>query len=224
MNEILTGKTQTHLTPAFGGFLFDPAAADALRILSKRASENGFELKVLSSFRDYDKQKNIWNAKASGKRVLLDSQGHPLNFHELSKEQVVEAIMRWSAFPGASRHHWGTDLDVYDARAVASDYKVELTPQEVSGVFYPFYAWLDELIARDDAEGFFRPYDQDRGGVAPEAWHLSYRPSAKKYEEAYTLEFFKQHLLNCHDVDLCDIVLSKADEIYDRFIARAFST
>ena len=38
--------------------------------------------------------------------------------------------MRWSAIPGSSRHHWGTDLDVYDAAAVTPDYQVQLTPQE----------------------------------------------------------------------------------------------
>ena len=29
----------------------------------------------------------------------------------------MAAILVWSALPGASRHHWGTDLDVFD-RAV----------------------------------------------------------------------------------------------------------
>lgn len=224
MNDVLTGKTQSHLTPGLGGFLFDPKVALALDKLAKRAKEAGFELAVVSSFRDFEKQKKIWNAKANGKRVLLDDQGTPLKYEDLSPEQIVEAIMRWSAFPGASRHHWGTDLDVYDIKAVGMDYEVQLTPHEVSGVFLPFYAWLDELIAKDDAEGFFRPYDIDRGGIAPEAWHLSYRPVAKNYEKLYTNEFFVNHLQTCSDVEFIDIVKNKSDEIYDRFIARAFST
>lgn len=219
MNEILTGKTATHLTPGLGGFLFAPEAARAIERLSKRAKEQGFELKITSSFRDFERQKNIWNAKASGSRTLLDSHGEPLDFHTLNADQIIEAIMRWSAFPGASRHHWGTDVDVYDGQAVSADYQVQLTPQEVSGVFAPFYSWLDQLIASDDAEGFYRPYDQDRGGVAPEAWHLSYRPLASKYERAYSSDFFHAHLNSLKDVLLLDEVKKRADEIHARFIS-----
>ena len=39
----------------------------------------------------------------------------------------------------------------------------------------------DEQIAADNAEGFHKPYAADRGGVAPEAWHISYRPGADSY-------------------------------------------
>lgn len=219
MKDILTGKTANHLTPGLGGFLFAPEAAQAIERLAKRALAQGFELKITSSFRDFERQKNIWNAKASGQRVLLDSHGEPLDFQTLNEDQVIDAIMRWSAFPGASRHHWGTDVDVYDGKAVSADYQVQLTPQEVSGVFAPFYSWLDQLIASDDAEGFYRPYDQDRGGVAPEAWHLSYRPLASQYEHAYSSEFFLEHLNLLNDVLLVEQVKKRADEIHARYIS-----
>ena len=39
----------------------------------------------------------------------------------------------------------------------------------------------DSLIARDDAEGFFRPYQPDTGAVALEPWHLSHRPTARLF-------------------------------------------
>lgn len=219
MNEILTGKTASHLTPSLGGFLFAPEAARAIERLAKRALSEGFELKITSSFRDFERQKSIWNAKASGQRVLLDSHGEILEFASLNEDQIIDAIMRWSAFPGASRHHWGTDVDVYDGSAVDPDYQVQLTPQEVSGVFAPFYSWLDQLIASDDAEGFYRPYDQDRGGVAPEAWHLSYRPLASQYERAYTSDFFLDHLNSLSDVLLLEQVKERADEIHARYIS-----
>jgi LAS superfamily LD-carboxypeptidase LdcB len=43
-------------------------------------------------------------------------------------------------------------------------------------------------MAADDAEGFFKPYDQDRGGIAPEPWHISYRPVAAQYATRVSLE------------------------------------
>ncbi|MCZ8486094.1 D-alanyl-D-alanine carboxypeptidase family protein [Vibrio lentus] len=30
-----------------------------------------------------------------------------------SEQQKLSAILRWSALPGASRHHWGCDFDVF---------------------------------------------------------------------------------------------------------------
>ena len=54
----------------------------------------------------------------------------------------------FSALPGASRHHWGTDIDVYDANAVSSDYVVQLSLKEVGsgGVFDSLHKWLDLLM------------------------------------------------------------------------------
>ncbi|MBH48771.1 MAG: peptidase [Halobacteriovorax sp.] len=223
MNDILTGKTEEHLTRGFSGFLFNQKASSALEILSKRAKKEGFDLRVVSSFRGFEQQKNIWQRKAQGQKVLLDSNGHPLKFEDLEPDQIVDAILRWSAFPGASRHHWGTDVDVFDANAVAADYEVQLTPQEVAGVFAPFYSWIDELVASDDAEGFFLPYDQDRGGIAPEAWHLSYRPVAKEYEKLYSEDFFIKHVSNLNELALIDEVKNRASEIYARFISNVAS-
>ncbi|MFX3675781.1 MAG: M15 family metallopeptidase [bacterium] len=219
MNDILTGKTEDHLTRGFSGFLFNQKADLAITALAKRAKAKGFEVKVVSSFRGFEQQKSIWQKKALGQKVLLDTNGNPLRFEDLTADQIVDAILRWSAFPGASRHHWGTDVDVFDAKAVAADYEVQLTPQEVAGVFSPFYSWIDELVASDDAEGFFLPYDQDRGGIAPEAWHLSYRPVAKEYEKLYSEEFFINHIKSLNDIALIKEVKSRASEIYSRFIA-----
>tara|TARA_R110000868_G_scaffold377142_7_gene642421 strand:+ start:3089 stop:3760 length:672 start_codon:yes stop_codon:yes gene_type:complete len=219
MKDILTGKTEDHLTRGLSGFLFNEKASRALEALSKRAKKEGFDLRIVSSFRGFEQQKSIWQKKALDQKVLLDTNGNPLNYTDLTPDQVVDAILRWSAFPGASRHHWGTDVDVFDASAVKADYEVQLTPQEVAGVFAPFYSWIDQLVASDDAEGFFLPYDQDRGGIAPEAWHLSFRPVAKEYEKLYTEEFFVKHLSDLNDVALIDEVKKRASEIHSRFIA-----
>ncbi len=45
----------------------------------------------------------------------------------------------------------------------------------------------------DNAEkfGFYFPYDQFRGGVAIEPWHLSYAPLAKQYQSVLNIELLQ---------------------------------
>ncbi len=143
----------------------------------------------------------------------------PLNVAALSEEELVFAILRWSALPGASRHHWGTDLDVYDAAATPEGYEIELIPEEVDagGMFGPLHEWLDERIAGDDSFGFFRPYDEDRQGVAPERWHLSYAPVAAVYLEQLTEDVLRAAVERT-DLLLKNTVLLQLNEIHERFV------
>jgi LAS superfamily LD-carboxypeptidase LdcB len=121
--------------------------------------------------------------------------------------------------PGASRHHWGTDLDVIDEAARPQGYEVELIPDEVDsgGMFGPLHDWLDGRIEAFDAHGFFRPYDRDRGGVAPERWHLSHEPVARDLEAGLTPDLLRG-TLSGSEMLLKEIVLDHLDEIYERFV------
>ncbi|MEE8057540.1 MAG: M15 family metallopeptidase, partial [Pseudomonadales bacterium] len=156
------------------------------------AKEAGFDLAIASGYRDFARQLAIWNDKATGKRPVLDKQGQPLDMMSLSSWQQVQSILRWSALPGASRHHWGTDIDVYDRAAVAEDYWVQLSSEEVAddGPFGPLHSWLDRQIESGQAKGFFRPYQRDTGGIAPERWHLSYAPVSCQYQSEFMIEDF----------------------------------
>ena len=42
----------------------------------------------------------------------------------------VETILLWSALPGASRHHWGSDIDVADGHVMARGYQPQLVVGE----------------------------------------------------------------------------------------------
>ena len=129
------------------------------------------------------------------------------------------SILRWSALPGASRHHWGTDSDVFDAAARPEGYEVELVPSEYEddGPFAPFSRWLDDQIARGESFGFFRPYDRDRQGVAPERWHLSYAPLARYYMELLTPDLLRRTVREA-DMMLKDAVLERLEEVFTRFV------
>jgi len=176
----LYGLGRSHLVATSDFGLLDEQAAQALDRLVRRAHTAGFELRVASGFRDYARQLHIINAKLRGERPVLDDTGAALDRTLTTEEAWLHSVLRYSALPGTSRHHWGTDVDVWDAAAVEEGYPLQLTPAEYGpdGVFAPLTEWLSDLVARDDAEGFFRPYQYDEGGVAPEPWHLSYRPVA----------------------------------------------
>ncbi len=148
----------------------------------------------------------------------MDDQGLVLDFTQLSSEEVLWAILRWSALPGTSRHHWGTDLDVYDANALPHpEYKVQLTPQESDQTFGAFHAWLDERIQSGRSFGLYRPYDRDRGGVAPERWHLSFAPLAGELMERFTLETLIRSVEES-PIKLKDQVLDNALKIYAEYV------
>jgi LAS superfamily LD-carboxypeptidase LdcB len=223
MTAVLTGEAERHLcTPADArslGARVHQEVVDPFRSLTQEASAAGFDIRIFSGFRSFEHQLSIWNRKASGKLPVLDSNAVPLDVEALSERELVLAILRWSALPGASRHHWGTDLDVYDAAATPEGYEIELIPEEVNadGMFGPLHEWLDERIASESSFGFFRPYDEDRQGVAPERWHLSYAPVAAGYLEQLTPEVL-QAAVEPTDLLLKDTVLLLLDEIYQRFI------
>lgn len=157
----------------------------AFQELSRRAAQAGFRLRVESGHRPFERQLSIWNRKAQGLLPLLDGAGKPLRRSDLDDSQCLSAILAWSALPGTSRHHWGTDLDLVDEAAIPLGYEVELTPAECAGMFAPMHAWLDERLKRGEACGFRRVFEPGRGRVRPERWHLSYAPAARRYERAF---------------------------------------
>jgi LAS superfamily LD-carboxypeptidase LdcB len=193
----LTGLEETHVVAMPGGQQLHPAAARAFLALQSDAREAGFELVVASGYRSFARQCAIFNGKACGERPVYDDSGAVVDLRLLAPAQQLAAILRYSAIPGTSRHHWGTDLDVYDAAAVAPGYRVQLSPAEVAadGIFGPLHRWLDQRMAEDRSRGFFRPYSDDHGGVAPERWHLSFAPLAV----ACAAELSEQLLRSCWD-------------------------
>lgn len=186
--------------------------------LEAAAQTAGFTLGIASAFRDFDRQLAIWNDKALGRRPLLDDDEKPLDYRQLSHQELILRILRWSALPGASRHHWGTDFDVYDAGAVAAGYRLQLTHAETAadGVFADFYLWLEEYLHRH-GDRFFRPYLHDAGGVASEPWHLSHTQSARQLQQHYSLAQLRE-LLQDADIALKQPLLQELDSIYERFI------
>lgn len=217
--DLLTGRSEMHLTLLPGSSArIHRAVAEPFERLRKKAHTAGFELDVVSGFRSFEAQVGIWNAKAAGKRPVLDPAGKPLDIHRLSPKELVYSILHWSALPGASRHHWGTDIDVIDRLSVPPGYTVQLVEAETrrGGMFHLLHEWLDRHM---EEEGFFRPYQKDLGGVQPERWHLSHAPTARPLYAAHTVEQLRAALQNS-SLTLKDTVLAELPEIFDRFFLR----
>jgi LAS superfamily LD-carboxypeptidase LdcB len=219
----VVGQSETHLCDASDAAALGVAVhrdiVGPFRALQANAADSGFDVAILSGFRSFDRQLSIWNRKARGELAVLDSDARPLNIASLTERELVFAILRWSALPGASRHHWGTDFDVFDAAARPDGYEIELVPAEYEGegMFAPVSAWLDQRIANRSSFGFFRPYDRDRSGIAPERWHLSYGPLAAEFARMLSIELLRDTVVSA-DMLLKDVVLANLEEIVDRFV------
>jgi hypothetical protein len=130
---IALGLNTDRLVSIGTGVLVDREAAVAFGALAKRASAAGFDLRALSAFRDYDRQNQIIAEKWGGERAVTDREGRALNRASRSDAEWRDMILRFSALPGTSRHHWGTDLDIWDAAAVSNTYRPTLSPMEYDG-------------------------------------------------------------------------------------------
>jgi hypothetical protein len=185
--------------------------------LRAEAARSGIDLWPASSFRDFERQLAIWNDKFLGRRPLLDAAGQPLDGASLDDGQRIQAILIWSALPGASRHHWGTEIDVIDRAALPAGQQAQMVRQEYAagGVFEKLGDWLSHHCARF---GFFHPYDIDRGGVQPEPWHVSFAPVSVPALSRLTVAVL-QDALGAVALAGGDIVKRQLADLHRRYVA-----
>jgi LAS superfamily LD-carboxypeptidase LdcB len=219
LNELeLTGRARTHVVQRDDlGAALHPEAIAPFLALREAAAREGIDLAIYSGFRDFSNQCRIWNLKYRGERPLYDARGNVRDRTGLAEDELIGAILAWSALPGASRHHWGTELDVIDRAAMPPDYRVRLLPQEAEpgGVFERLHQWLPAGIARF---GFFQPYREYRGGVFAEPWHLSYAPVAVPALQQLGEELVAAAI---RDADLLGkaVVLARLPDLFRNYVA-----
>ncbi len=145
----------------------------AFSAMAERAASDGIELKIASATRNFDYQKNLWNKKWSGE-TLVDGKDLSKTIPDGTKR--LKKILEYSAIPGASRHHWGTDIDINNANVQYFD--TEKGKRE--------YEWL---LKNARYFGFCQTYNL-KGSARPtgfneEKWHWSYLPIAKALTQDY---------------------------------------
>lgn len=98
-SAMLTGKSDQHLVALDGRHRLQPEAVTAFLALQLAAKTAGFNLQPASTFRDFERQRQIWNGKFRGERPIMDANSQPLDVSSLDEGDRCEAILRWSAMP-----------------------------------------------------------------------------------------------------------------------------
>jgi len=189
---------------------------NAYRKMQAAAKKEHIDLHIASGWRGFDRQLLLWNNKFLGKTPIKDLANNIVNVDQISELDKVYAILRYSALPGASRHHWGTDVDLYAPNLLAKDTQLQLEPWEYeeNGPLSKLGQWLKQYSQEFD---FYLPYDSFRGGIAREPWHLSYAPLADLYQKQFSIDDLAD-LLAKSEIEGKDIIINHLDEIYQRFI------
>lgn len=138
-------------------------AYEAYLDMYQAALEDGIRLAIVSSARSFYEQKYIWDIKWKNSEDTLDVD-------------KARFILRYSAMPGTSRHHWGTDIDLNSVEPAffeASEGKL-------------VYNWLLQNATKF---GYFQPYtvinEARPTGYQEEKWHWSYAPVADSCLKLY---------------------------------------
>ena len=157
--------------------LLQEEAYEAFLKMAAAGEAEGHSFCILSATRNFTYQKYLWENKWNGvfpiNRTVNAMEAYPDGLMR------AEKILEYSAMPGTSRHHWGTDIDI---NGLENEYF-----EEKEGI--EWYGWMKNNAAKF---GFYQPYtkyDQHRPmGYKEEKWHWTYLPLARKYtEEAASL-------------------------------------
>lgn len=137
---------------------------DACGRMRDAAAAAGVDLLIRSATRNFSYQRGIWERKWQRIRYM--------GWQDVDK---ARDILTYSAMPGASRHHWGTDIDF---NSFENDWFASGEGAEV-------YGWLSDHAAEF---GFHQVYDDKatgRTGYELERWHWSHMPTAEPMLAAY---------------------------------------
>ncbi|MES3031679.1 MAG: M15 family metallopeptidase [Patescibacteria group bacterium] len=137
------------------------------------AHKDKINLNIASATRNFEYQKNLWNNKWNGVTLV---EGKDLSKSIPDGTMRFEKILEYSAAPGTSRHHFGTDIDINGA---TPEYFETEKGKKV-------YEWLTENAP---LFGFCQTYNL-KGNSRPtgyneEKWHWSYLPLARDLTEQY---------------------------------------
>ncbi|MFD2823019.1 M15 family metallopeptidase [Lacinutrix iliipiscaria] len=187
--ELLIGKGNPKL---FGSaYKLQEDAHFAFQKMKKAALKDNILIQIVSSYRNFEHQKRIWERKYK----RYSSQG-------LSGEKIIKKIIEYSTIPGTSRHHWGTDIDIIDGHVHPPKNVLRADHFHRDGAFIYLRQWMEEHAS---TYGFHLVYtnQSNRKGFKYEPWHYSYKPLSKPY-------LFSYKKLNIKDILLQEKLIGSA--------------
>ncbi len=160
-------KVSADLNMGQGAMYLRKETYNAFLKMREAALKEGITLNVASATRNFDYQKTLWEKKWNG-ITLVEGKSLPESIP--NSLERFRKILEYSAAPGTSRHHWGTDIDINGADV--SYFNTERGIKE--------YAWLTQNAP---LFGFCQTYNE-RGlnrpnGYNEEKWHWSYLPVSR---------------------------------------------
>jgi zinc D-Ala-D-Ala carboxypeptidase len=185
--KYIAGKFDPSEHPAFISFKSDTfkqqmylrkEVYEAYLKMSEAAAREAIKLTIVSATRTFEYQKEIWENKWTG---MTPVDGKKLNNRIKDPAERALKILEYSAPPGFSRHHWGTDFDLNSTE-----------PKYFEGdEGKKMYEWMIKNARRF---GFCQSYtefnEQRPRGFHEEKWHWSYYPVSEKIWKAQ-IEHFK---------------------------------
>ncbi|MDP5101720.1 MAG: M15 family metallopeptidase [Nonlabens sp.] len=150
-------------------------AQAALEKMQKAALKDGIQIRLVSGYRSFNRQREIWNRKYD----KYTAQG-------LKPDAIFDKIVEYSTVPGTSRHHWGTDMDLIDGAVKVSGDVLVPDKYHGKGPFCKFKDWMENHATTYGFELVYTMSEQ-RTGFKYEPWHYSYVPlSRKRYNDYLT--------------------------------------
>jgi len=169
------------------GYKLQKKAHQAYLEMNYEAKKSDMNVRVVSSYRSFNHQNLIWTRKYKRYRS-----------RNLSSQHAVQYNIRYTAIPGSSRHHWGTEIDVVNGSIKTSRYPLNTKNFHGYGIYKSFREWMDSNAHKF---GFYQVYtnDHQRRGFKYEPWHYSFaelaKPMLKEYKERDVQKILKQQEL-----------------------------
>ena len=129
---------------------------DYIKMYNAALEEENIQLKIISAFRSFETQKWLWERDIQDNNI-----------------EDIKVKLKYRSMPGTSRHHWGTDIDLYSINI--KDFESESGKK--------VYNWLSKNAKK---YGFYQPYTKNRKiGYNEEKWHWSHLTTANEYLNQY---------------------------------------
>ena len=170
-NDLLFGKGNPDLSNGEAPLI--KPAQKAFDQMAEAAKKENINLKIVSGYRSFERQKQIWNRKYSrNQKAGLE----PIN--------NIKKIITFSSLPGTSRHHWGTEVDLIDGSQKEEGDVLITQKFQGEGPYTSLAIWMQENASQF---GFYLPYtnDKKRKGFSFEPWHYSFAPVSIDMLKAY---------------------------------------